>query len=130
MKVSIVLITLLLCMSCGPAPIPGPKGDTGAPGIQGVTGPTGNPGESGKDGEDGAPGKDATPVTVVPLCPGTTAYPTRFVEIAFCIDGKLYAVYSTNNGFETQLVPGAYYSNAIGSTCNFSVGANCEVTPL
>ena len=93
----------------------GPKGDTGAVGATGPQGPA---------------GQDATPVTVVKLCPGNTVYADTFVEIAFCIGGKLYATYSTHGGFSTEVPPGTYSSNGVGSSCSFTVGDNCSVTHL
>jgi len=80
----------------------------------------------GPQGPQGVPG---TSVTVVKLCPGNTVYPTVFVEIAFCISSKLYATYSTHGGFSTEIPPGRYSSNAVGSRCAFTVHANCQVTP-
>lgn len=123
MEISLkVLITLglftfgfpILFQSCGKdftyVPVVGPKGDTGS------------------DGADGRNGVDASPVTVVQLCPGTTTYPSTFVEVAFCIQGNLYATYSANGGFSTQLVPGSYNSSTAGSSCTFVVVEGCTVT--
>lgn len=76
---------------------------------------------------DGVNGSDATPVTTVKLCPGTTTYPSTFVEIAFCISGSLYGTYSTHGGFSTELPPGAYSSNTVGSKCDFTVEPNCTI---
>lgn len=84
-------------------------------------------GQVGPQGEQGNPGIDATSVTVVKLCPGVTTYPSKFVEIAFCISNKLYGTYSANGGFSTELPPGAYSSKAINSSCNFTVGPNCTI---
>lgn len=67
-------------------------------------------------------------ITIVQLCPGTPTYPSTFPEDAECIDNALYAVYSANDGFLTELTPGLYQSNAIGSSCTFTVAANCVVT--
>ena len=68
-------------------------------------------------------------ITPIQLCPNVKpTYPTTFPEVAFCIDDTLYAVYSANDGFLTSLPLGAYTSNAIGSACNFVVGANCSIT--
>jgi len=102
----------------------------GSPGTDGksVQGNPGTNGQDGSNGEDGADGIDATSVTVVKLCPGVTVYPSRFVEIAFCISGKLYGTYSANGGFSTELPPGSYGSNGINSSCNFVIGESCEVT--
>lgn len=86
-------------------------------------GPRGPAGESIK----GEPGP-ADEITVIKLCPGTTTYPGVFVEVALCLENKLYAVYSANNGFLVELVPGHYSSNAIGSACSLTVKDNCEVT--
>lgn len=119
MKRSLTALALLLALiSCKAF-----KGDPGSAGAPGAQGPAGDRGPTGE------PGQDATGVSVVALCPGSTVYPSTFVEVAFCIDGRLYGTYSANGGFSTELVPGAYLSNAIGSSCNFSVLANCEVTP-
>lgn len=82
------------------------------------------PGPQGPAGKDGAPG---TQITVVQLCPGITTYPSTFVEVAFCVNDKLYAVYSANGGFETEIVPGYYDSKGIGSSCSFYVETHCLV---
>lgn len=116
MKYAISILVALQLMACGQNHYEyfvGEKGETGAQG------------PAGADGKDGV---DATPVTVVKLCNGTTTYPTTFVEVAFCVGGKLYGTYSSNGGFSTELPPGAYSSNAIGSSCNFTVGPNCTVS--
>lgn len=114
-------MVLLVLSSCGNnngfVIIPGPPGAAGVNGTNGAA------------GLNGTNGLDATPVTLVQLCPGTTTYPSVFVEQALCIGSKLYAVYSANNGFLVELVPGAYGSNAVGSQCNFTVSAGCVVTP-
>lgn len=85
---------------------------------------------------DGAVYNNAYPTTVVnngpsivQLCPGVTTYGSKYVELGFCISNKLYAVYSANDGFLTEIVPGRYSSNAINSVCNFTVKDNCEVVP-
>lgn len=84
----------------------------------------------GEKGNPGADGQDATPVTVVRLCPGVSVYPSTFVEVAFCLDNRLYAVYSANGGFQTEIPPGIYSSNAIGSACSFRVLPNCAIQAL
>jgi hypothetical protein len=96
----------------------------------GRDGANGKDGQSitGPQGQQGAPGEDGASVTVVKLCPGNTSYPNTFVEVAFCIDGHLYATYSTHGGFTAEIVPGTYSSNAVNSSCTFTVGNNCEVT--
>lgn len=138
---------------CRPEPkrIPGTPGETGAPGINGkdgtpgtaglpgITGPqgaagangaNGQNGTNGKDGKDGAPGAAGSPGTVVlpiKLCNESPTYGT-FPEFAFCINNKLYGVYSANGGFMAELPPGGYSSQGINSACSFTVGANCAVT--
>lgn len=82
---------------------------------------------NGKDGVDGRDGVDATPVTVVKLCPGVTVYPSKFVEVAFCIGGKLFGTYSQNGGFSTEIPAGTYGSNGINASCNFTVLLNCVI---
>ena len=94
-------------------------------GADGAAGAIGQPGSPGNDGRDGV---DATPVTIVQLCPGTTTYPSVFVEIAFCVSGRLYGTYSTHGGFSTELPPGNYSSNTLGSRCNLTIHTNCVVS--
>lgn len=118
------LLLILALSSCAPDPITGPIGPKG----DSIKGDTGGRGPTGSDGAPGRDGIDATPVTIVRLCPATTVYPSTFTEIAFCIGGKLYATYSQNGGFSTEIPPGTYSSNGINSSCAFTVGANCEVT--
>jgi hypothetical protein len=111
MKFLILVLLSMFLISCAKF-----KGDPGAQGPQGEQGAT------GPQGPQGIPG-----ITIVKLCPGETTYPTTFVEIAFCVGGVLYGTYSANNGFSTELPPGAYSSNAIGSSCNFTVLNNCAI---
>ena len=71
-------------------------------------------------------------ITMVELCPGLTpAYPSTFPEYAMCVHdsngGTLYAVYSANGGFETELPPGKYQSTGIPG-CVFIVGPNCQIS--
>lgn len=107
----------------------GTNGTNGHDGSNGVDGHDGAPGQSiiGPQGPSGAPGVDAPRITIVPLCPGHTSYPGVFIEVALCIEGQLYAVYSKNDGFLTLIPPGGYHSNAVGSACDLNVKPNCEV---
>lgn len=129
-----MIFFLSLITGCGQfkAAPPGPPGRDGVSieGPAGPQGPKGDTGDVGPQGPQGIPGSDALSVTVVPLCPGVTAYPSTFVEVAFCVDHRLYGTYSTHGGFSTELVPGAYSSNAVGSACTFVVGPDCQVSPL
>ena len=109
----LVLVLVIANMLTGCA---APKGDRG------------DRGPKGFDGYDGNDGIDATPMRIVQLCDGTTVYPTAFVEVGFCLQGEVYATYSANGGFSTKLPPGNYSSNAIGSSCNFTVGLDCKIT--
>lgn len=118
MKYFLVLLVAGL-IAC--APVKGEKGDDGQ---------VGAPGHDGSDGKDGQDGEDANPVTTVKLCPGESTYPSKFVEIALCIDGRLFAVYSKNGGFLTEIPPGTYSSKGIGSRCNLKVKVNCVVESL
>lgn len=70
---------------------------------------------------------NGTLILPVQFCPGTTIYPSTFVEQGFCINNELWAVYSLNGGFLTLIPPGNYSSNGINSSCNFQVLANCLV---
>lgn len=110
--VFIVVFILTVLIACS-----GPRGDQGFPGVSGI------PGEAGPQG---APGIDLDAVSIVPLCPGVSNYST-FIEVGFCINNNLYATYSTHGGFSTLLAPGAYSSNAVGSSCNFVVVSGCEI---
>ena len=98
----------------------------GAQGIQGLQGVAGQTGATGATGSQGSAGTPGTVITPVQFCPGTPIYPSDFLEVGLCIDGKLYAVYSANDGFLTFLPDGAYQSNAIGSSCNFTV-SGCTI---
>lgn len=99
----------------------------GVNGLQGVVGPSGPVGLTGNSGPQGMAGSAGTIITPVQFCPNITTYPTTFSEIGFCMDGNLYGVYSLNNGFLVYLPPGAYTSNGVNSSCNFTVLANCVV---
>ena len=104
MKKVLVVVTVLLA-ACGQ----GPKGDPG----QSVTGPA---------------GADGTQITIVQFCPGVIpTYPSNFPEIGECINGQLYGVYSANGGFLALLPPGAYSSNGINASCNFTILPNCVI---
>jgi Collagen triple helix repeat (20 copies) len=104
--------------------IDGTNGTNGATGAQGPQGPQGIPGSTGAQGPAGA---DGTQITVVQFCPGTPSYPSTFPETGLCINGNIYAVYSKNDGFLTEIPPGLYRSNAVSSSCTFAVGANCQI---
>ncbi len=106
-----VVLLVLLLSACGKPD----KGDRGSDGAVGKQGPA---------------GQDLVPVTVVKLCPGATTYPSVFVEVGLCINNKLWGVYSANGGFLTELSPGNYSSNAIGSACNLKILPNCVVEAL
>lgn len=112
-------------ISVGPSTIIVCNGAVGSPGANGVDGSQGVQGMTGLNGSDGI---DAIPITVIDLCPGITTYPGVFVEVALCLNDTLYGIYSANDGFLTMLPPGNYLSNAIGSACNLTIGAHCQVT--
>jgi hypothetical protein len=116
------LVILLMVVACrGPRGDHGDLGSTGVPG-QSIVGPTGPAGSNGLNGADG------TQITVVQFCKGVApSYPSTFPESGLCINGNLYGVYSANDGFLAYLPPGAYNSNAIGSSCNFTILPNCQI---
>lgn len=118
---------LVVAMIMGLSACAGVNGVDGQPGLAGPQGES-IVGPQGPAGAPGANGADAASVSVVQLCSGTTTYPSKFVEIGFCIGGRLYATYSANDGFSTEIVPGTYTSNGINSSCTFTVAANCVVT--
>lgn len=102
------IVACFISLSCGQ---PGSQGPQGIPGTAGPTGASG------------------TLITVVQFCPNVVpTYPTIFPESGICVDGILYAVYSANDGFLTEVPPGLYTSNAIGSACTFLVSGNCKIT--
>ena len=107
----------------------GPQGPQGIAGVDGANGTNGQDGAVGPQGTPGTDGKDATPVTTVQFCPNVTStYPTTFPEYGICVGGNLYAVYSANDGFLALIPPGVYASNAINSSCDFTVLANCQIS--
>lgn len=101
--------------------------DLGSPNVI-CNGLDGAEGQIGGTGPQGIPGQDITPVTLVKLCPGTSTYPTVFIEYGMCIADQMWGVYSANGGFLALLPPGNYSSNAIGSSCNLTIGLHCQVT--
>lgn len=98
----------------------------------GVQGPSGAPGQDstvpGPKGDIGSPGINATPISVVTFCPGVTIYPSAFLEVGLIIGGRLYGVYSKNDGFLAELPPGRYESNAVGSSCDFTINADLSIS--
>lgn len=91
-------------------------------GSNGVQGP------SGSTGPQGPAGVDITPISFVQFCTGISpSYPGTFPEIGLCINHNLYGVYSQNGGFLVLLPPGAYISNGINASCNFTITADCGV---
>lgn len=103
------------------------NGTNGSDGQNGATGATGATGPTGAAGTNGINGTNGTVITMVKLCGGATVYPSKFVEVAACINGSLWGVYSANGGFLTELPAGTYGSNGINSSCNFVIGSNCTV---
>lgn len=101
---------------------------TGCNGKDGAQGLRGEPGIPGQIGPAGPVGLDGTQITVVQFCPGTPTYPSSFPEIAFCINSKLYGVYSVPGAFLTYIPPGAYLSVGIGSRCDFTITSGCNVS--
>ncbi len=97
------------------------------PNLRGATGSTGGVGPVGPSGERGLPGP-GEPFSFVQLCPGTSTYPSVFVEYAICTGGSLYAVYSPKATMILML-PGHWGSESLGSSCSFNVLPNCVVTP-
>jgi hypothetical protein len=126
--------------------VTGPQGDQGLPGAIGLTGssgsnctvssvatslatPTGGALVSCTDGTSSLI-INGTVITLIQFCHNNApqSYPNVFNESGFCIAGSIYAVYSANGGFLSQILPGTYSSNGINSSCNFTVGSNCSVS--
>lgn len=127
----------------GPQGSPGPAGTNGTNGVDGAVGPQGSPGPQGPAGPQGSPGPKGSPgptgpqgpagangtvITTVQFCPGTVSYPTTFPEFGLCINNTIFGVFSANGGFLAELPPGVYNSNAVGSSCTFTIGTNCKIT--
>lgn len=106
----------------GPAGPQGPKGDSGLDGIDGLQG------QIGPQGIPGVPASPGTTVTFIKFCNETPSYPSAFPEFGLCVDGEIFAVYSTHGGFGVKIPPGTYSSNGVNSSCTFTVQANCVVT--
>jgi hypothetical protein len=96
--------------------------------LNGTSGINGTNGNAGATGQAGTNGTNGTIIVAVQFCPGTPTYPSTFLEVGFCINNTLYAVYSANDGFLTEVTPGEYSSDGINASCNFTVAANCVVT--
>jgi hypothetical protein len=126
MKRLLLLLMISISACKGNQGSVGPQGPVGIPG---ETGPQGAIGPAGTNGINGANGSNGTVITVVQFCPGVDpSYPSTFPEVGLCINNNIYAVYSANDGFLTLITPGLYESNAVGSSCTFTVGDNCEIT--
>lgn len=130
----------------------GPQGPSAPAGRDGAAGKDGNAGKNctvvagvggvtiscpdgtsefisnGSDGVAGTDGVDGTSIAPIKFCPNDApVYPSKFPEVGFCIDTKLYAVYSTKGGFLTEIPPGTYNSDAVGSSCTFVVLTDCRI---
>lgn len=135
-----LLATSIYMTGCGQQGPGGVQGPPGSPGLGctviNVTDPVVAPNGGAQitcsgtsvlvlNGSNGLPGSAITPVQ---LCPGVVSYPSTFIEYGWCMNNKLWGVYSANDGFLTYFPPGSYQSNAIGSRCNLTIGSNCQVS--
>lgn len=140
-KVFSLLFILVLLTRCGPQGAQGPQGPAGISGgctvlNIGVTNAAPNGGTmiGCTDGTsslilNGAPGVPGTMVPPIQFCAGVTPiYPSNFPEVGFCINGNMYAVYSTNGGFMAEIPPGYYSSDGVNASCNFTVNVGCTVS--
>lgn len=137
MKSALTIIFLLALASCGKGPagkdgingLNGLDGTNGQDGIQGEAGKDGKDGEKGDKGDKGEAGQDGL-TKVVKFCPGLVdAYSKQYSEQGLCIDGKVYAVYSSNNlAALVEISHGTYITTTPkGKNCQFEVKADCEV---
>lgn len=117
------LIVLSLVAACNDTGPMGPPGQS-IVGPQGATGTTGSPGPQGSPGVNGT---DGTSPSIVQFCAGTTTYPSTFCEIGFCFNNVLYATYSVNDGFSTEIAAGDYSSAGVNCSCNFTVTEGCSI---
>ena len=141
MQLIVTIMALLIFWGCGqdnspivgvgPAGPQGPagaNGQNGSQGPQGVAGATGATGAQGVAGATGVAGTNGTTITPVQLCQACqSVYPTTFPESALCINNRLYGVYSVNDGFLALLPDGAYSSDGINCSCNFTI-KGCTIT--
>ena len=105
------------------------NGSNGSNGVNGQNGQNGTNGVNGVNGTNGQDGTNGSIVTPIQFCPNVVpTYPSAFPEVGFCIDNTLYAVYSANGGFLSEITPGNYSSDGINASCNFTVSANCQIT--
>jgi len=153
----VMLGVMILTTGCGPSfAVPGPQGLPGSAGPKGTDGSTPTistqpapastclnggteilvnnvqtavvcNGSNGSNGLNGSNGSDAS-IKIVQFCKGTTKYPSEFNEVGFLIDGKIYGVYSINNGALVYLPPGAYSSNVLNSSCSFVINADNTIS--
>lgn len=142
----LILITLSLTLSCGQPP-GGKDGKQGATGPMGLTGPQGQPGATGATGETGSQGAngqtgpagtnglpgttgpmgaDGTTILPIQFCPNLiSSYPSSFPEVGLLINGKIYAVFSTNGQAGlVALLPGSYITTTTGLPCSFTILPN------
>lgn len=126
MKKYILLILVSYLISCGDGSVSSYSPTPGAPSCTVLQSASGNilacPDGTSYNLTTGAS------IQVLQFCPGTTTYPGNFQEVGFVIGGRVYAVYSANNGFLTYLPPGVYASNAIGNSCTFTLNPDNTVT--
>lgn len=94
----------------------------------GAKGDKGDTGSQGPQGNTGSPGMNATPVEFIKFCPGSVPSYGNFPEYGIKANGKVYAVYSANNGFLTLLSPGGYNTSSTGLNCNFTVHSDGSVS--
>ena len=124
------LTFILSLISCGPPGSTGPSGSNGTNGnsctVSSITSPQVGSLITCTDGTSSLV-LSGSVVQAVQFCPNQTSYPGTFSEVGFCIQGVLYAVYSLNNGFMSQIPSGQYSSNGVNSSCNFTV-VGCTVT--
>ena len=101
-RILLALLVLTTFVSCG-------KGPAGKDGINGL---------NGLDGQDG------TLTKVVKFCPNLVdEYGTQYSEQGLCIDGKVYAVYSSNGlAALVEVSYGTYVTTTPkGDNCTFTV---------
>lgn len=152
LKTSLVVGLFVTLFGCGK--LQGPAGSMGPQGVAGTNGqsctvttvPVNNVAPNGgsliqcpdgssslvlngTNGTNGTNGVNGTVITPIQFCGGVTGnYPSTFPEVGFCINNSLYAVYSANGGFLTEVLPGTWSSDGINASCTFTVQPNCVVS--
>lgn len=125
MKTLLILLSLLSLVSCG-------RGPAGNDGLNGLSGQDGIQGEKGDKGDKGDAGQNAASISTIKFCPNLVdSYGQAYSERGLCINGKVYAVYSSNDlAALVELSNGTYVTTTPqGTNCTFTIDSNTCNSP-